>query len=225
MMATLSPCESCLTLATPVQYNSQVFTNYLNTRLTKTRTVQHLESNDEELELIMIYNHHDINVKLTAVHNLITTYCQIDIADLTLSHLFIYFYATQSTLGFYPQEFLINQINLIHLGKSYTFGLNANQPKLKELNVHTYNKFLIVIKPDTQGGCYKEFKIEKYLNQEKFVDQSTGSVTFADSIASKLKQVGSNHKTISKSSRHSKRIILRRILHNLHRGYSDVAHM
>ncbi|RLV91258.1 hypothetical protein JA1_003992 [Spathaspora sp. JA1] len=219
----LSPCESCLTLSTPVQYDNQVFTNYLNTRLTKVKsTFQHLESGDEEeqqeeLELVIIYNHHDINIKLTSVHNLITTYCKLDIADLTLNHLFIYFQYTQSTLSFHPQKFLINQINLIHLGKSYGFSLNGIQPKLTDLNVSTYNKFFIVIKPDTQNGTYRDFKLEKYLNQPQTMDQSTGAVTFADNIIEKLRHFAENQKTIEKP-RHFKRLKLKRILQNIHMG-------
>lgn len=224
----LSPCDSCLTLSyeTP-QYNDKLVTNYLNKRLSQSSrtttstsrsgtlissiSLTRQESCESELELIMIYNHHDINIKLTSIHNLIDTHKSIDMLDLTVNDLLLFVYYNQQTMSF-PQ-FYINQLELIHLGKAYTFAMNYNSPKLTDLNINNFNKFLLVIKPDNDGGIYRFFEMESFIKQsERFVDKSTGDVTYVDALVKKIK----GNRQLDKLKVHKRRKILLKFLRRLY---------
>lgn len=209
MSLTLSPCDSCLTLSNNApEYNNKLVMNYVNRRLSQyskvtpfrsrsrsattieesiTQQPSIIDATNRELELVMIHDHHDINIKLTAIHNLIDTHNNsVSMSDLTVNHLLIFLYYNQLTLSF-PQ-FYINQLEVIHLGKVYTFNMNSDSSRLVDININAFNKFLVIIKPDNADGIYKFFEMETFLKQDqKFVDKSTGEVTYIDSIVKKIK--------------------------------------
>ncbi|KAI5961166.1 uncharacterized protein KGF55_004091 [Candida pseudojiufengensis] len=229
----LSPCESCITLQSykpQQQFNEPFVNNYILARTNSDLSIRQSNKEgikNEDYEIIIVYNHHDINIKLSSILSLINTHLtttaqtnnKLTYEDLNINHLFLYLFYNQKII-FNSLSILINQFNLIHLGKSFEFKFNnsstqknsnSNTTKdklMSNLNIKTFPKFLLNIKGTNyqtleNNNCF-HFKtklgnsINYELNEEEilnflkrsinFKDKSNGSITYIDSLRTRIKR-------------------------------------
>lgn len=198
-------------------YNPQYFNNYLQTRLAEeiSNSLEDLNDNARAInkpraasiqsnrstsitpkasnsiiktEITIIYNHHDINIKLSSIISLINSYLTnpLQPSQITINHLFIYLYYHQFVLFEIDETPLkIRQFNLIHLGKPYKFVYDTfpikNTPTRKSLlldfKIEEFPKFLLNITGDSQQTLSSPLTTLNYITHP--TTRSTTSFSFS----------------------------------------------
>ncbi|KAK6457478.1 uncharacterized protein RJT20DRAFT_132940 [Scheffersomyces xylosifermentans] len=194
----LSPCESCSTLLLndQVDFDNQLFQTYLQSRISNIDQYQ-----EEDQDLNLIFNHQEIVIKLCSVLNLINSMIvssdiHLSLPDLTTNHLLMYLYYNQiCILG--TTKFYINEISLIHLGKSYKFDHKKATP-IDDLNIKQFSSFLVSVhKPESsQPSIYQYFNLQNFINENlNLKNEQTGSVAYIEGILGKISNKASASKT------------------------------
>ncbi|KAI5956103.1 hypothetical protein CANMA_004532 [Candida margitis] len=184
-----------------------------------------VESNLQQAELTLIYNHHEINIKLTSILGLINSYSckKVTSEQLTVNHLFLYLFYHQLVLfsSYRQQQIFIGQFNLIHLGKSYKFEYTNNNNNnnnnnarnqthtdylLSDLKINQYPKLFLHIRENSMSIGNQKLSLVEIGNfvsrVVNFVDKSNGQVTYVETIKMKLKRSKSSESsTTIKNSR------------------------
>ncbi|KAI3405363.1 hypothetical protein KGF56_001810 [Candida oxycetoniae] len=220
--------------------NTRVYINDENdendeTRANETRArsntvTSNRSQNEDHIEITIIYNHHDINIKLSSILSLINSHSinKVTSEELTINHLFLYLFYHQFVL--FQQTFMIHQLSLIHLGRLYKFKFNTittnknmEQSLLKDLKINEFPKFLLNIKANPDGTTAADSHIisrstyKKEANEfldvvgflkryQNFKDQSTGNVTYVDALKMRLRRKNSadtNRSLLSRTSNSS----------------------
>ena len=119
---------------------------------------------EDDYNISVQFEQHTFEIKYSSLKSFIHSFANL---NLTVNHLIIYIYHIRNLLSL-PENLTVNQIQLIHLGKSYKI-VDRVLKTLSFIQLPVYSSIHLVISPQ-DNHVYKYFNFQNYLKYELVSD-------------------------------------------------------
>lgn len=125
----------------------------------------------DDYNILVQFGQHTFEIKYSSVKSFIHSFASLNL-NLTVNHLIIYIYQIRNLLNL-PENLTINQIQLIHLGKSYKI-VDLVLKTLQSIQLPIYSSIHLVVSPQ-ENHIYKYFNFQNYLKYELVAEKTCKS--------------------------------------------------